>query len=75
MRKHLRTFTRPNVESVSEMVKSLQKNLAGITNERDNLTNEVKIIREKTQAELLQELQEKFYDGSGLLDVNNVTAM
>jgi hypothetical protein len=40
---------RPNVEPASEVVKALQKKLADITTERDNLITENKIIKEKTQ--------------------------
>jgi hypothetical protein len=61
---------RPNVESASELVKNLQKKLEDVVKERDSLSNENKIIKEKTQPELLKELQEKFYDKPGLLDAS-----
>ena len=50
-------------------MKNLQKELEDVVKERDSLSNEVKVIKEKTQPEHALELQEKFYDGSGLLDV------
>jgi Skp family chaperone for outer membrane proteins len=40
---------RPNVESASKMVKNLQKKLTDVTSERDNLSSEVKILKEKSQ--------------------------
>jgi hypothetical protein len=39
---------RPNVESASEVVKNLQKKLEDVVKERDNLSNEVKVIMEKS---------------------------
>ena len=50
----------------------MKKNLADVTNERDNLSNEVKIVTEKTQPELLHELEEKFYDKPGMLDAKQL---
>jgi hypothetical protein len=63
---------RPNVESASEVVKNLQKKLEDVVKERDNLSNEVKVIKEKSQPELLKELQDKFYDKPGLLDAKQL---
>jgi uncharacterized protein YoxC len=63
---------RPNVESASEVVKTLQKKIADVTTERDNLSSEVKILKEKTQPELLHELKEMFYDKPGLLDAKQM---
>jgi hypothetical protein len=63
---------RQNVEPASEVVKALQKKLADVTTERDNLSNENKIIKEKTQPELFREMQEKFYDKPGLLDAKQL---
>jgi hypothetical protein len=63
---------RPNVESASEVVKSLQKKLEDVVKERDTLSNEVKVIKEKSQPELLKELQEKFYDEPGLMDAKQL---
>jgi hypothetical protein len=63
---------RPNVESASEVVKNLQKKLEDVVKERDNLSNEVKVIKEKTQPELLKELEDKFYDKPGLLDARQL---
>ena len=40
--------------------------------ERDNLSNEVKVIKEKSQPELLNELHEKFYGKPGLLDAKQL---
>ena len=48
----------PNVRPASEVVEILKKKLADVTSERDSLSNEHKIIKEKTQPELLLELQE-----------------
>ena len=56
----------PNVKPASEIVESLKKKLADVTSERDSLSKENKIIREKTQPELLHELEEKFYDKPGI---------
>lgn len=61
----------PNVRPDSEVVELLKK-LADVTNERDSLSNEVKIITEKTQPELLHELEEKFYDQPGMLDAKQL---
>jgi hypothetical protein len=63
---------RPNVESAAEIVKTLQKKIADVTTERDNLSSENKILKEKSQRELLKELQEKFYDKPGLLDAKQL---
>ena len=62
----------PNVRPASEVVEILKKKLADVTSERDNLSNEVKVIKEKTQPQMLQELQEKFYDKPGLLDAKQL---
>ena len=61
-----------NVKPASEIVESLKKKLADVTSERDSLSNENKIIREKTQPELLHGLEEKFYDQPGLLDAKQL---
>jgi len=63
---------RPNVESASEVVMNLQKKLEDVSKERDSLRNEVKVIKEKSQPELLNELHEKFYDKPGLLDAKQL---
>ena len=62
----------PNVKPASEIVESLKKKLADVTSERNNLSNEVKIVTEKTQPELLHELEEKFYDQPGMLDAKQL---
>jgi hypothetical protein len=62
----------PNVKPASEIVELLKKKLEDVTNERDSLSNEVKIITEKTQPELLHELEEKFYDQPGMLDAKQL---
>ena len=54
------------------MVKALQKEVADIKSERDNLNSEVKILKEKSQPELLHELKEMFYDQPGLLDAKQL---
>jgi hypothetical protein len=61
-------ISRKDQVPASEIVEKLQKKLADITHERDDLSNENKIIKEKTQPELLNELHEKFYDKPGLMD-------
>jgi hypothetical protein len=63
---------RQNVVSASEFVKNLQKKLIDTTRERDNLSSEVKILKEKSQPELLHELKEMFYDEPGLLDAKQL---
>jgi hypothetical protein len=60
-------INRQNVEPASEVVKSLQKKLTDVIQERDSLSNENKILKEKTQPEMLKEIQERFYDKPGLL--------
>jgi hypothetical protein len=47
---------RPKVESASEVMKNLQKELEDVSKERDILSNEVKMIKEKSQPELLKAL-------------------
>jgi hypothetical protein len=63
---------RPNVESAAEIVKTLQKKIGDITTERDNLSSEVKVLKEKSQPELLKELHEMFYDKPGLMDAKQL---
>jgi hypothetical protein len=63
---------RPNVESAAETVKILQKKIADITTERDNLSSEITVLKDKTQPQMLQELQEKFFDQPGLLDAKQL---
>jgi hypothetical protein len=48
-------------------VKNLQKKLTDVTQERDSLSNENKVLKEKTQPEMLKEIQERFYDEPGLI--------
>ena len=77
---------RPNVGPASEIVDALKKKLSDITSERDtlkkklsditserdNLSSEVQVLKEKTQPELLKELQDKFYDMPGLMDAKQL---
>jgi hypothetical protein len=63
---------RPNVVSAAETVKTLQKKIADITSERDNLSSEVKVLKEKSQPELLHDLHEMFYDKPGLMDAKQL---
>jgi hypothetical protein len=63
---------RRDVEPASEVVKNLQKKLEDVVKGRDSLSNEVKVIKEKSQPELLNELQEKVYDEPGLLDAKQL---
>jgi hypothetical protein len=57
---------RKDVEQASEIVKTLQKKIEDVTHERDSQSSEVKILKEKTQPEMLKEIQEGFYDEPGL---------
>lgn len=63
---------RQDVKPASEIVEILKKKFADVTSERDNLSNEAKVIKEKTQPQMLQELREKFYDKPGLLDAKQL---
>jgi hypothetical protein len=65
-------ISRKDQVPASEIVEKLQKKLADITHERDDLSNENKIIKEKSQPELLNELHEKFYDKPGLMDAKTL---
>jgi hypothetical protein len=58
---------RQDVEPVSEIVKNLQKKIIDLTQERDSLSNEVQVLKEKTQPEMLKEIGERFYDEPGLI--------
>ena len=58
---------RKNVEPAFAMVKDLEKRLTDVTKERDSLNAENKVLKEKTQPEMLQEIQQRFYDEPGLL--------
>jgi hypothetical protein len=58
---------RPDVEPASEIVKNLQKKLTDVVQERDSLSNENRVLKEKTQLEMLKEIQERFYDEPGLI--------
>jgi hypothetical protein len=58
---------RPDVEPASEIVKNLQKKLTDVVQERDTLSSEVQVLKEKTQPEMLKEIQERFYDKPGLI--------
>lgn len=66
---------RPNVITESERVKKIEKRIDELAIENEILRRENKVLKEKekekekTQPEHALELQEKFYDGSGLLDV------
>jgi predicted metal-dependent hydrolase len=65
-------ISRKDQEPASEVVKALQKEVADITSERNNLSSEFKILKEKSQPELLHELKEMFYDQPGLLDAKQL---
>jgi len=56
----------------SQKVEKLQKRLTEQETELEIVKKENKILKEKTQPELLKELQEKFYDEPGLLDANEL---
>jgi hypothetical protein len=40
--------------------------------EWDTLTNENRILKEKSQSELLRELHERFYDQPGIVDAKRL---
>jgi hypothetical protein len=58
---------RKDVEPASEIVKNLQKKLTDVVQERDSLSTENQVLKEKTQPEMLKEIQERFYDEPGLI--------
>jgi hypothetical protein len=58
---------RPDDRLASEIVKNLQKKLTDVTQERDSLSNENKVLKEKTLPEMFTEIQERFYDEPGLI--------
>jgi hypothetical protein len=60
-------ITRPDDKPASETVKTLQKKFEDVVKERDSLSTENKVLKEKTQPEMLQEVQERFYDEPGTL--------
>jgi NAD-dependent DNA ligase len=58
----------------SELIKKLESDIEGLkkqlsdkTAEASELKREIKVLTEKTQLELFQEMQEKFYDEPGLI--------
>jgi hypothetical protein len=61
-----------DVIPASETVIALQKKLSDITTERDSLSKEVNVLKEKTQPELLHEIKEMFYDQPGLMDAKQL---
>jgi predicted nucleic acid-binding Zn-ribbon protein len=68
-----------DVITESERIKKLEQRLNEEEEERmilrreiDDLKNEVKVLKEKTMPELLRELQEKFVDAPGLIDVKKL---
>jgi CRISPR/Cas system CSM-associated protein Csm2 small subunit len=56
-----------DVEPASEIVRDLQKKIADLTQERDRLIIENETLKEKTQPEMIKEIQERFYDEPGLI--------
>ena len=76
---HLEDKARPNVMQYSERVKILKKQLNEseterdfLKRERDDLINQVKVLKEKSTLELFRELQEKFHDQPGLLNAKEL---
>jgi myosin heavy subunit len=61
-----------NVEGDSELQRSLQQKLSDLTEEKDSLSSEAKILKEKSQPELLHELLGKFYDEPGMVEANKL---
>jgi hypothetical protein len=47
---------RKDVEPALEIVKNLQKRLTDVVQERDSLSSENKVLKEKTQPEMLKEI-------------------
>jgi hypothetical protein len=62
----------PDVQPASEIVDALKKKLNDIATERDNLSSEVKVLKEKSQPQLLHDLHEMFYDQPGLIDAKRL---
>ncbi|HKI09288.1 MAG TPA: hypothetical protein VKA09_12910 [Nitrososphaeraceae archaeon] len=56
----------------SEKIKKLEERLNQLEEEKEMTKKENQILKEKTQPELLKELQEKFYDEPGILDANKL---
>jgi hypothetical protein len=61
-----------DVVTDSERVEKLKERLNQLEEEKEMVRKENQILKEKTQPELLKELQEKFYDEPGLLDANKL---
>jgi myosin heavy subunit len=61
-----------NIKGDSELQRSLQQKLSDLTEEKDSLSSEAKILKEKSQPELLHELLEKFYDEPGMVEANKL---
>jgi hypothetical protein len=57
----------PSVKSAAEQFEMMKMKLADITHERDSLSTEVSALKEKTQPEMFQEIQQRFYDEPGLI--------
>jgi hypothetical protein len=57
----------PNVKSAAEQLEMMKKKLADITHERDSLSTENSVLKEKTQPEMLKEINERFSDAPGLI--------
>jgi hypothetical protein len=58
---------RRDVESASELVESLKKKIEDVTKERDSLSTENSVLKEKSQPEMLKEINERFSDEPGLI--------
>jgi hypothetical protein len=58
---------RRDVESAAEVVEALKKKIEDVTKERDSLSTENSVLKEKTQSEMLQEINERFSDEPGLI--------
>jgi hypothetical protein len=57
----------PDVKSAAEQFEMMKKKLADITHERDSLSTEVEVLKEKSQPEMLKEINERFSDEPGLI--------
>jgi hypothetical protein len=53
----------------------LQKKVADITSERDDLSKTVEVLKEKTMPEMFHEIQERFYDEPGLIKGDRLQAV
>jgi hypothetical protein len=58
---------RPSVKSAAEQFEMMKKRYNDIKKERDSLSTEVEVLKEKSQPEMLKEISERFSDAPGLI--------